>query len=81
MDFPPIPDFLLVANRTELSPEQQARLNERLKAAGHAKRKKRQRFDLPKTREGPAWALLKQIEKDKADKQAERFRRLRERNK
>ena len=79
MDFPDIPDFLRVENRKNLAPEAAAGVSARQPAP--ARRCRRQRHDLPKTMEPASWALLKQIERDKREKLAAKFKALRERAK
>jgi hypothetical protein len=78
-----IPDFLLHENSSsaQLTPEQEARVKQLLAEARSIipRRRGRQRFDLPQQIEPKGRELLKQIEKDKAERQAARFKELRER--
>lgn len=77
-DFPEIPDFLRVENRDLLpvSDTCPTPVGQRRRKTANA-----QRFDLPKTMSPEAWELLRQIEKQKADKLKAKFKALRERAK
>lgn len=76
-EWPELPSFLLVANRRPLSAEQQARLAVWLKTP--AKRSKRVPYDLPREMSPIAWALLREQQKAKAEKQKARLAALKER--
>lgn len=80
-DFPDIPDFLRAENsaKAKLTPEQEEWLKDWLGRV-RPSRRCRQRFDLPKNIEPAGRALLKQIEKDKKERQRERIKELRERH-
>lgn len=80
IDFPDIPAFLRVENRTELTEEQQARLDERM-AKVRPPRRTRHDFNVPKNIEPAGRALLREIQKEKAAKQAARLAMLKERRK
>ena len=78
-EFPDIPSFLRVENTASAGDDASVKARMAVKKPPCRRRSPRPRYDLPKTMDATAWALLKQIERAKAEKQAAKFRQLRER--
>jgi guanylate kinase len=68
-----IPDFLRVKNRVPLAVKP-----EWLTKPRRDSRRKKVRYDLPKSMDATGWALLKQIEGEKEEKKKQRFEALKQ---
>lgn len=71
-EMPDIPDFLLAANRTPAPPGWKPIKPRR------DPRRKRAPFNLPKTMDAAAWALLRELEREREDKKKARLTALKE---
>jgi hypothetical protein len=71
-EMPDIPDFLLAANRTPAPPGWKPRTPRR------DPRRKRAPFNLPKTMDAAAWAMLREIEREREAKKKARLAALKE---
>jgi hypothetical protein len=78
-DMPDIPDFLIVTAE-EAERRRQWWKNHPPRRRADERKRKQARFDLPKTMTPEAWAILRQVEKERAQRQAERLAALKEKH-